>query len=113
MAAIAGPSWLMEMRCQFSYPLNSEKARPLGTLSAYLPVSGDLAGFAQASTSINSTIAGMLLFVIRSPPVEVVATRLASSVAPPLRLSDPPSLCPSDRHRFLCPHADGRLEEGE
>src|SRR5690348_938493 len=36
MAAIRGPSWLMEMTCQPSYPLNSENASPPGTVWAYL-----------------------------------------------------------------------------
>src|SRR6266550_9004303 len=35
MAAIAGPSWLMDTSCQASYPLNSENASPPGTFKLY------------------------------------------------------------------------------
>src|ERR1700760_112512 len=34
--AIVSPCWLAEMTSQFSYPLNSENARPPGTLRVYL-----------------------------------------------------------------------------
>src|SRR6476660_9895280 len=65
MAAIAGPSWLMEIRCQSSYPLNSEKASPFGTLTAYFPASDDGPGFAQASTPVIIVIASItVLFFI-------------------------------------------------
>ena len=67
----------MEMRCQSSYPLNSENASPLGTFTSYLAASGDSAlaqAYATASVPIISPRS-----ILMPPPITSESNCLTQS----------------------------------
>src|SRR5262249_35293148 len=81
ITASTPPFRLMEIACQASYPLNSEKASPPGTFTVYLSCAEIPIRPKTASHTAAIPIINMLWRFIAAPPSRFGASRLSDPLA--------------------------------